>query len=235
MVTSSVLSTRTVDPSVPMHVRVRADLEAAISSGLLKPGDQLPSEAELCERYGVSKTPVRQALQALEASHLIYRAQGRGAFVRERKIGGVLRDFAGLSDELRQSGHTVEPTTISMAVVPADALTADALRIPQTAHVLSIQRLYVVDAEPLVVFEHRLSPVVPSDVVRAAGNFTSLYGLLRSIGINLTAGEETIGATLLTKSQAGLLQVRRPAAALLLSRTSRTREGVPVEFTTYVM
>jgi GntR family transcriptional regulator len=235
MIISSEPAAQSADPSLPIHLRIRLELEHAILTGSLKPGDRLPSEAELCETYHASKTPVRHALQLLEAAGLIYRAQGRGAFVRERKIGGGLRNFAGLNEELRQNGHTVEPHTLSVEMVPCDADTARALNLSLSSRVIAIHRLYIVDGEPLVLFEHRLSPLVPLEPILAAGDFPSLYELLRSEGFDLREGEEVISATLLSRTQADLLHVKRPVAALLMRRTSRTPAGIPIEFTSYVM
>lgn len=57
------------------------DVKRRILDGELAPGAKLPSEAELIERYRVSRTVVREALQRLQASGLIETFQGRGSFV----------------------------------------------------------------------------------------------------------------------------------------------------------
>jgi DNA-binding GntR family transcriptional regulator len=67
--------------------RISADLRAAIESGELQPGDVLPSEAALVERYGVSRGTARQALADLEGAGLIESKHGKGRFVR-RTPGG---------------------------------------------------------------------------------------------------------------------------------------------------
>jgi DNA-binding GntR family transcriptional regulator len=67
--------------------RISADLRAAIESGELRPGDVLPSEAALVERYGVSRGTARQALADLEGAGLVESKHGKGRFVR-RAPGG---------------------------------------------------------------------------------------------------------------------------------------------------
>lgn len=59
-------------------------LRASIDNGDLKPGDKLPSEQELVERYGVSRTVVREAISSLRASGFVATQQGVGAFVLQR-------------------------------------------------------------------------------------------------------------------------------------------------------
>jgi DNA-binding FadR family transcriptional regulator len=59
-------------------------LRSRIDSGELKPGDKLPSEQELVERYGVSRTVVREAISSLRAFGYVATQQGVGAFVLQR-------------------------------------------------------------------------------------------------------------------------------------------------------
>ncbi len=67
----------------PQYRRIAAELRTAIEAGDLRPGDALPSEAALVERYGVSRGTARQALADLEGAGLIEAHHGRGRFVRE--------------------------------------------------------------------------------------------------------------------------------------------------------
>jgi DNA-binding FadR family transcriptional regulator len=57
-----------------------------IQSGSFKVGDKLPAERELCEQFGVSRAPIRQALSALELNGFIYSRQGEGVFVKSNQI-----------------------------------------------------------------------------------------------------------------------------------------------------
>jgi len=72
------------DSPVPLYHQLRLLLQDQIERGRWQPGDQIPTEAELCERYGISRTPVRQALDALARAGVLTRTVGRGTFVAHR-------------------------------------------------------------------------------------------------------------------------------------------------------
>ncbi len=61
----------------------------------LKPGDKLPSEAEIGEMFGVSRPTVREAMKILKAEQIIEIQRGKGTFVKEQT--GVLNDPLGLN------------------------------------------------------------------------------------------------------------------------------------------
>jgi len=77
---------RKLDPAsaIPLHEQLKEILRAEILAGHLRPGERLPTEAELCARYQVSRAPVRQALEDLAREGLIVRQRGRGTFVAVR-------------------------------------------------------------------------------------------------------------------------------------------------------
>lgn len=71
-----------VASATPRYRSIAADLKAMIESGELRPGDLLPSEAVLAERYGVSRGTARHALAELEGAGLVTSVHGKGRFVR---------------------------------------------------------------------------------------------------------------------------------------------------------
>lgn len=70
---------------VPVWQQIADELRASITDGTRRPGSQMPTEAELKERYQVARNTVRQALTALVNEGLIVPARPRGYFVRDRK------------------------------------------------------------------------------------------------------------------------------------------------------
>ncbi len=72
--------------SLPRYEQVKRQLRQEIESGLLAPGQFLPSQAELTVKYGVSDITIRRALQDLAGSGILQRVTGVGTFVREEKV-----------------------------------------------------------------------------------------------------------------------------------------------------
>jgi DNA-binding GntR family transcriptional regulator len=75
----------TADPgsTPPQYRRIAAELRADIVAGTLRPGDALPSEAALMDRYQVARGTARQALAELEGAGLIESVHGKGRYVRQ--------------------------------------------------------------------------------------------------------------------------------------------------------
>src|SRR5438270_11454004 len=86
---------RTVKTS-RLFEQIVQQVEDSILKGQLKPGDQLPAERDLAQRFGVSRTAVREAVKALREKGLVEAYTGRGTFVTN-----------GKSQAMRQSLHLI--------------------------------------------------------------------------------------------------------------------------------
>src|SRR5665213_3995976 len=68
-------------PGIPRHRAIYEELLAEIQSGVYKPGERMPSEALLCERFGSSRITVAKAFQGLQRDQLVTRRPGSGTYV----------------------------------------------------------------------------------------------------------------------------------------------------------
>jgi DNA-binding LacI/PurR family transcriptional regulator len=71
----------TASSGIPRHRAIYEELLAEIQSGVYKPGDRLPSEALLCERFDTSRITVAKAVQGLQRDHVVTRRPGSGTYV----------------------------------------------------------------------------------------------------------------------------------------------------------
>ncbi len=118
---------------IPLYQQVAHSLEEKIQTGVMAPGDKLPSERELCEQYGVSQITVRRALRELAHDERVYSQHGLGWFVGDAPSGDVpargrvilvMDTMAWPADALAMALATAlhhEPMTLELDPWPAGA------------------------------------------------------------------------------------------------------------------
>lgn len=92
----------------PRPMEIVLWLNEEIQSGRLAPGDQLPSERQLCEQFSVSRAVVREALSQLKFEEQISTRQGKGAFVALRADKHAFRLKEVMLDEKESLLHIIE-------------------------------------------------------------------------------------------------------------------------------
>ena len=105
------------------------ELRQAITSGTYRPGSQLPTEAELCEMLGVSRTVVREALRVLEDDGLVARRHGIGTFVRNRPILKNLNFNFGITEMIESAGLQSGTSHLAIQKEEADEEKAEQLQV----------------------------------------------------------------------------------------------------------
>ncbi|MDL5611644.1 FadR/GntR family transcriptional regulator [Bacillus halotolerans] len=102
-----------------LYIQIYNQILSEIQLGSFKVGDKLPSERELCEQFGVSRAPVRQALSALEMNGVIYSRQGEGVFVKNTTISnGISNSMESASPEdIVEARMHIEPLIIKFAAL----------------------------------------------------------------------------------------------------------------------
>ena len=144
------------DRFVPHYFRLESHLREGIRSGALKPGDPIPPESHLSQKFGVSRTTVRQALSRLVYEGLITRQRGRGSFVTEPPLEHTL-PFLSFEEEMRARGAKATVKFRDMRTEPAEGKVAEALRLPEGTPVTVLERQRLVDGH-VVGYEIRYLP-----------------------------------------------------------------------------
>jgi GntR family transcriptional regulator len=222
--------------AVPLYVQVRERLRAEIEGRGLRSGDRLPTEAELEERYGVSRATIRQAVGDLESEGVLRRIQGKGTFVATPKIqhGPILTSF---SDLLRGQGHTPSHRVLRSEVLAAPDEVARGLQLDGGAPCRRLERLLLADGDPVGVSTTWLPLEVlgAHDAAIDAGTTAgrSLYELLGESSVELVPDRatETIDPALAGPIEAELLGCEPGTALLFIRRCSWTAADRPLEWT----
>lgn len=221
---------------VPLHHQVYLDLRSAIDGGEWKPGERLPTERELAQRYGCSLITVRRALSELAREQAIERTRGRGTYVLfpriERDLGGT-QSFA---EEMQNRGLDPETRVLVSRSEPAGEAVAAALGIVAGAPTLYLERLRLAADEPLLLEQVHLPSERFPGLLATDLETHSLYDLLTTrYGTRIVRAREALEPVLLHAREARLLGRRPRSPALLIEGTAYATGGTPVEFgRTYV-
>ena len=205
---------------IPLYRRIEEDLLAQIADGLLRPGQAIPTERELCECYGVSRITVRRAIGELETRGYVQRYQGRGTFVSHSRIRREMGQLISFSDEMLAQGRRPGSRLLNLQHRPADKSIASQLEIGEGDPIWIVERLRLADDEiiSLGISHLHLPPHIYLTPLELNAE-SSLWSVLASKGIEIVEGETTIRATIADAHCANLLGVDEGSPLLV-------REGI---------
>ncbi len=218
------------DSYEPAYAQLANIIRRQIADGAYRPGDQLPSEAQLCRRYGISPMTVRRSINLLSDQGVVNTAKGRGTFVKPLELGTAIFDLGELQD-LFINGASTDVKLLDVRIVSADERTARKLELTEGDPTIYIRRLFTREGKP--IFYHRAyliyDPTRP--IVEAEMDVTSLQGLFTSSDNTLLKrGQLTIDATMMNEEEAKILQTQLPAAAFYLEHLFYDFENHPISW-----
>ncbi|MEW6046676.1 MAG: GntR family transcriptional regulator [Bacillota bacterium] len=214
----------------PLYFQLKRFLLELIDNEELKPGERIPSERELSQRFGISRMTVRQALAELVHESVLLRHQGRGTFVADRKIEQGLIELTSFSEDMRRRGLVPGARLLDVQVQEASRKVERALALGMDRRVLVVRRLRLADGEPMALevthLPYGLLHTAPRE--RLEG---SLYEYLeQELGIELASARQTLEPVVAAEEEAKVLGVPPGSPLLLMERTTLSRSGEPVEF-----
>lgn len=220
------------DSPIPYYFQLSSYVEQKIKAKELVPGCLMPSEQEICERLGISRTVVRQAMADLERKGLVTKQSGkRSAIAYPTYNGSLMQNLRGFYEDAVSKGQKPTTRVLDLRVQPAEGEVAEALKLKQGAPVIMINRLRFLDGEPEVlvvtyIAESKCPGLVEEDLTNQ-----SLYELLaRKYRLVIAQGYRTVEAIALDPADAKLLNLRAKSPALLLKSVGLLEDGDPLEY-----
>jgi GntR family transcriptional regulator len=202
-----------------------------IGHGGLRPGERLPSEAELGPRIGVSRATLREAMKLLEQGGLIHTRHGSGRYVTAAavlKVERPITTYESISQMLRRQGWVPRVEVLAVAEEPAGPEIVQALQLADEAPVIRIERLLWHEDKPLVF----CIDTVPADLLphRPVEDdlAASLNDLLERHGCRPRMSMATVSATVLPKPLAERYRIAGLDPWLLVTETCLAADGRPV-------
>ncbi|MDQ4007991.1 MAG: GntR family transcriptional regulator [Actinomycetota bacterium] len=217
---------------VPLYFQVSAQIEQAIESGKLEPGERLQNEIALADQLGLSRPTMRRAIEELVGKGLLVRKRGVGTQVVHGRVRRQV-ELTSLYDDLRASGQQPSTVVLANAVEPAPPEVAAELGVVAGAPVLHLERQRLAAGDPLALLRNWLPKglIDPSD---AELEQHGLYELIRATGTHMRIARQRIGARGATSAEGKLLAERKGAPLLSMRRTAYDDQGRAVEYGDHV-
>ncbi|WP_329239162.1 GntR family transcriptional regulator [Actinoallomurus sp. NBC_01490] len=215
------------------YIRIRNHLAAQIRGGDLRPGDKVPTEAELQAAYGVSRATAQRALRELAQVGLVVRHRRIGSFVAGPTHDNLLRlvDPQIKGPEI-PGRHEVERARVSTA----RECGVDLPDVPEDEPVVELRRLKFDLTDTVIAIEQSAVPLrYAPDLLEKDLVHTTVLDYLGGRGVPLATSRMYISAVNLTAADADLLEAERGAAVLRLSRVTRLADGTVAEAMWHVM
>lgn len=215
---------------IPLYHQLETVLREKLGAGNYRPGDLLPTDADLCRQYGVSKITVRQAMQRLRTDGLVVRARGRGTLVTERAVQTADLKMTCFLEDLIALGLPARVRVLKSGPVTVGGAVAKALDIPAGTEVFSFQKLLAVGGQPFALYTEFVPRHLGARLTRGdlrAGHL--LRTLEERCGVRLGEAEQVIESSMADTDVAARLGTIVGAPILVVTRTTRSAAERPVE------
>ena len=216
----------------PLYEQIKILLTQSLVAGEWKPGEAIPSEMDLAERFRVSQGTVRKAIDELASEHILMRRQGKGTFVASHSEPSYQYRFLRVTPD---SGEKLHPKNLFFGLErgKANADTARALGLKPGSPVMQFKRVMSFAGRPMIL----------DDIVFAAGQFPgltlaelkefagSVYSFYETVfGVRMIRAEERLRAVAADGFAAAHLKIAPGAPLLSVDRIAYTYGDKPVEW-----
>ncbi len=225
--------TEHIDPNsaLPLYAQVEEALAARITEGTFPPGSPLPNETALIQRYGVSRTTIRQTIQNLIRRGMVEIRRGKGTFVLESKITQELTELSGFVEDMRALGHHPSARVLDHQVVPSSETVARHLGLATGTKVVRIRRVRLANNRPVSFDETYLPREIGEQIGENDLETEPIFTLLEEkYDTPLIEADYRLEAVSADSRVARVLGVPARSPIFLIERTSFTEGNRPVDY-----
>ena len=216
----------------PLSRQLLEILKDLILKGNYSSGQPFLTEIEIAEKYGVSRTTVREATSRLVYEGLLRRERGKGTFVITPRIHEDTGMLVPYSEEIQKRGLTPSSKFIELVLKEPSWKIKNILRLTQTDKVISLTRVRLADGEPMAYQTSYLPYSMCSSVYDGEYDWDvqPLTPLLDDLGFQIVRANQRIYSSTANKDQASLLNIDEGDPLLCIERISLTKYNVPIEY-----
>lgn len=220
------------DVPIPLYFQLKEIIKDKIVEGVLEPGDLIPSERELSNRYDISRPTIRQALQELVNEGMLYREKGKGTFVAKPKIKyGFIQSLTTFYDDMKKKGYSLktEIRRKELKIVPEGIV--NKLNLDKEDKVIFLDRLRSIDDEPIVRVMNFVPYKICPNLIDVDLKDKSLYKVMdETCGLKYHRAEITLEPVVAKEYDAKLLETEVGAPIHLMENITYDQNDNPMDY-----
>ncbi|SJZ70491.1 GntR family transcriptional regulator [Selenihalanaerobacter shriftii] len=217
------------DSVIPIYYQLAKIFEKQILQGRLTPGEALPSENEISEKYDISRMTVRRAISELTNAGMVYTQKGKGTFVAKPKLEDVIFELKNFHEEIRKRGMQPRTKLLGVKIVRADKLLAKKLNVPLNTNCLYYRLLLSTQEEPLVYENKYVVYTKQKPILESELNDPSLSNLATLHGEKFpTMSKRILHASVATEEETVVLGIELNEPVFVVEQTLYDADKNPV-------
>lgn len=221
--------------SIPLYLQIKENVKKEIACGNWSPGQRLMTEAELAEKFQVSRMTARHALQELENEGVVVRFRSLGTYLAPNKLHRNLDKLLSFGEIMENHGQKPVRETYCFEIIPADNTLSGILEIQEGDPIIRTEQLQFADEQPFAILKLYMVQALCPGITASDFERTDYYDVLkRKYGINIKYGDQTIEAIGATAEDAEKLQVAAGFPLLKICRVIYDTRSCPVSYSVSV-
>ena len=214
-----------------IYVQIADELRTNIEKAVYQPGDKLPTEKNLSERFNVNRHTIRNAIALLKEEGLIRVDRGRGMFVAKTPIKYPIGERVRYNESIEAQGIKASYEKLKTVEIPAERAIADALKIDIGAPVILIERIGLANDRPISIGSSYFPAELFPHLIKFWSNYSSISKLLKEIyDRDHIRRSTTVCARIVREADARLLQIPANYPILLAQSINCDRDQTIVEY-----
>lgn len=215
---------------IPIYYQLAKFLEGQILRGELKPGEALPTETEIANRFEISRMTVRRAISELISAGMVHPQQGKGTFVSTPKLNNVVFELNNFNQEIEDFGLKLSTTLLGAHIVRADERLIKIFQLENTNTRLLYFRTVLSAEDERLAYEKKYTiyskskPILESNLMDP-----TLTGLVTANNDVLpVSSKKVLQVSVTTKEEAAILGVAVNVPVFVIEETLYDLEKHPV-------
>lgn len=162
---------------IPLYIQLKETIKASIKEGIFPSGEKIPTETELSEQYDVSRITVRRAISELCQEDYLVKKQGKGTFVKQKKVQRKMEHLLSFSEACKANGRIPSRLVVNRQLISLSEDDANTMNLPTGSTAIMIDRVNLADGIPLIC-ERNIFPYPNFEFLLEESLDGSLYQLL---------------------------------------------------------